>query len=296
MKALNKWWQTFYRDEESKKQLGKLKLSVSKELENNTLDSEKIIEQIELLPFYLRQGDYKEILTELIEKPKLKIASYDDLERFGTFISDINVNMEHVFYNLLNTTAEDIKLLNISEKIENTKIKDLKPIHSSIMLKKGEASYFEEASDFYQEKTKRRVEGRSSGVSLRVVRGMSVRLGQSAGDVISYDEIAHNDSGILTITNKRIVFVGNGKCWEILLSKIMKVVLINMVGEYGVSLSATNSGKQKIVIFEDRYTHIIANKLIQLLGKEASDKSSEYKEVEYKEEDVIISNFEMYDY
>lgn len=72
----------------------------------------------------------------------------------------------------------------------------------------------------YEEKTGKRYEGGSRGVSVRICKGVYYRIGASKGHAVDYSYTNPIGSGILAITNKNIIFHGQ-KAIKIPIGKII---------------------------------------------------------------------------
>lgn len=84
------------------------------------------------------------------------------------------------------------------------------------------------------------------GPSFRVAKGVSFRLGASAGASESHDELRAIDAGTLMLTNLRLIFVGSKRTTSIPLEKI-----INLDTEgFSDSLRINREGKQKAEVFQ----------------------------------------------
>jgi len=66
-------------------------------------------------------------------------------------------------------------------------------------------------TSFYEPRSVRVYQGGSSGVSFRVAKGMSFRVGQSRGQSESHDELRMLDQGDFIITSQRVIFCGSTK-------------------------------------------------------------------------------------
>ena len=78
--------------------------------------------------------------------------------------------------------------------------------------------------DYYEDKTRRETVGRSSGVSVRVAKGVYFRTGASRGHSVEYTDTLHRGSGTLVITNKHLYFGGSGlKALRVRHDKIVSV-------------------------------------------------------------------------
>ncbi|HMT20140.1 MAG TPA: hypothetical protein PKE20_02655 [Promineifilum sp.] len=75
--------------------------------------------------------------------------------------------------------------------------------------------------DYLQPRTRTTYEGRSSGVSIRVMKGIYYRTGQFKGNPVQTTQIVPVDTGILAVTNKHLYFVGSTKTQRIPFSKII---------------------------------------------------------------------------
>jgi hypothetical protein len=69
--------------------------------------------------------------------------------------------------------------------------------------------------DYFEERTQRHYEGRSSGVSIRIVRGVYYRVGAFKGQPVDTQYLAHVDTGLLGVTDKNIYFSGQSKTLRI---------------------------------------------------------------------------------
>ena len=71
-------------------------------------------------------------------------------------------------------------------------------------------------------RVKREIVGRSAGTSVRVAKGVSVRVGASRGTPVESDEIVGRGTGIMAVTTKHIYFNGE-RSFRIRLDKIVSV-------------------------------------------------------------------------
>lgn len=95
---------------------------------------------------------------------------------------------------------------------------------TNIILKKGEVAHFSYFADLIEERAVRgrgRYQGGSTGVSFRVSKGVSFRVGQSRGTYHSDREPVAVSSGKLIVTNKRIIFDGDKKGFNITIGQLL---------------------------------------------------------------------------
>lgn len=92
-----------------------------------------------------------------------------------------------------------------------------------LLLKPSEIAYIEQPATLSITENKVvGTTGRSSGVSMRVAKGMYVRTGGSGGRKI-YDDVTTTYDGILSITNQRVSFMQDRKAFEIRLDKLTNI-------------------------------------------------------------------------
>ena len=130
----------------------------------------------------------------------------------------------------------------IIEALESGDFSGLPPIQEPpVMLKKGEEALLvmPDAVDLYEERVRHEYQGGTAGVSLRVAKGMSVRAGGFKGERVPVSEQKHIDTGSLTVTNKRLIFIGPSKSTSFATNKIL-----NVEG-YDDGIRVNREGKQK---------------------------------------------------
>ena len=92
--------------------------------------------------------------------------------------------------------------------------------------------------------------GGYGGGSVRVAKGVSIRMGGAQGRSTSHDELTNIDTGTLTISNKRIVYSGSTKNYDIPLTKVVNLT------PFRDALEVQVSNKQKPEYFKgtEKYT------------------------------------------
>ena len=85
--------------------------------------------------------------------------------------------------------------------------------------------------------------GTYGGPSFRVSKGVSFKLGGGQSRSVSHEEIMDVDTGILTITNKRLVFTGQKKTINYNLNKIISIT------PYSEGVGIQRENKQKTEYF-----------------------------------------------
>ena len=131
------------------------------------------------------------------------------------------------------------------------KNQSLPPVPTDIILKPGESAFYSTPSALYETRAVRTYQAAHSGV--RVAKG--VYIGGTSGRSISTQQWAALDTGRLTITNQRLVFVGGKEDRTIPLKKIVSVnsslteILVSVEGrQKTIALAVPNPLIAKFII------------------------------------------------
>jgi hypothetical protein len=134
----------------------------------------------------------------------------------------------------------------------------------TLILQKAEEAHWAEPASLIEERVVgRRYVGGSHGVSFRIAKGISYRVGASRGQLIVDKANVPVSSGDLILTNKRIVFRGDKKSFNYRLDKLLDVQL------YSDGLLLTDSaGKPRLVNFQSsRNSDIVGSILTQTINR-----------------------------
>ena len=125
------------------------------------------------------------------------------------------------------------------------KLPALLSISTNIILHKGEVAYLEEQSDLFEPHSVRTYTGGTRGVSVPVpgLKGVRYRVGGLKGTSESHEELRKIDSGVLLLTNKKLVFAGNNRLKTIKLEKVVQVF------PYSDAIKVAVEGKRKLSYF-----------------------------------------------
>jgi len=113
-------------------------------------------------------------------------------------------------------------------------------IDTSLNLKKGEMAHLQDGSAVMLEERSVSVSNRGGG-AVRVAKGLY--LGGSQSVSRRHEEMKEIDSGQLTFTNQRIVFIGSTKTKQFSLNKIIQIE------QYADGFSISYEGKEKKTLF-----------------------------------------------
>jgi hypothetical protein len=117
----------------------------------------------------------------------------------------------------------------------------------NVVLEPGESAFWSQPASLYENKVvRRRYEGGSRGVSIRVAKGVSFRVGNHRGQSVSETADVPVAFGEFIITSHRLLFVGDKKSFSAPLKKVLHLE----PAHDGVRFSETNRQKPRLVLFQ----------------------------------------------
>jgi hypothetical protein len=123
------------------------------------------------------------------------------------------------------------------------------PAVTNLITQKGEKIYWSEPCTLAEEKVIRRsYQGGSSGMSFRIMKGVSYRVGSSRGHLVSETGVVAVSEGDLILTSKRVVFRGDKKSFASKLDNILDVQLFSN----GFQFSENNKAKPRLMKFKQQ--------------------------------------------
>jgi hypothetical protein len=163
------------------------------------------------------------------------------------------------------TLGELLSVLFVQRRLYEVSQGRLTPITvTGLNLYANEKAYWAEPVTLYENKMVRRESvGRSHGVSLRIMRGVSYRIGGSKGQSMPIYEDVAVAQGQLIFTNQRVVFKGD--------RRTMMVMLKDVIGAdpyTNAIVMHTNTSKQPLNFHYVRpeSAELVAQILTQLLA------------------------------
>jgi hypothetical protein len=137
-----------------------------------------------------------------------------------------------------------------------------------VVLRKGESVHWIEPAKLWEEHVvSRRFEGGSSGVSIRVAKGLSFRVGQSRGHYVADTADVPVSEGNFIITNRRLIFQGQAKSFETKLDKLLEME--NHLD--GIRYSESNKQKRRMLQYYSKNGDIIVEILNQVIARFGMD-------------------------
>jgi len=147
----------------------------------------------------------------------------DVLDALGIGDADLNSRYLPVMKQLILGRANDGRLPTVDDP--------------QLMAQRDEVVHQEEPAALVKEVAVREYRGGSAGVSFRVAKGVRLNTGRQRGQMVTVGtEIQLADTGVLSITSKRVVFSGQKKTIE---SKYAKLVGLQVFSD-AIAISVSN--------------------------------------------------------
>lgn len=216
-------------------------------LSENDIDEMRI--QAFTTAFASAKADEK--VTKKEEQELLKIQKY-----LG--ISDVEIQSD----------KKELNRLRLLYEIQQGNIPSIQV--TNLVMQKNEKAYWKEPAILAEERViSRHYEGGSRGMSFRVMKGVSYRVGSYRGHPVSKKGIVPVSVGELIITNKRLIFRGDKKSLATKLDKILDIQLYTN----GLFLSLSNRVKQVMIKFAEEGNHHIIGAVMSYAINHYGDKS-----------------------
>ncbi len=89
------------------------------------------------------------------------------------------------------------------------------------LQKKEKIAWLFNSAEYHKMKTLRTYVGGSTGVSVRIAKGLYWRVGAFLGHTLSRDEMVYQGTGMMAVTQKHIYFSGPGKSFRVPYAKVV---------------------------------------------------------------------------
>ncbi len=142
--------------------------------------------------------------------------SPDELEELESISKSLNVNLD-----LDSKSREAFDKMKRYWIIENG---ELPALQVDINLQKNETCYVQTRADWHELRTvTKRINYAGPSARIKIMKGLSYRVGSVSVERVTSEHMQHLDSGILYVTNKRLIFTGQKKNANIRLDKILSI-------------------------------------------------------------------------
>lgn len=157
----------------------------------------------------------------------------------------------------IQTTKKELAHLRLLNEIQKGNLPTI--TLTNLVTTKGEIGYWAEPAILAEEKVIRRnYQGGSQGVSLRIMKGVSYRVGASRGHIVNQTGLVPVSTGDIIITNKRIIFRGDGKSFAVKLDKLLDMQIFSN----GLQFSENNKSKPRLVKFKEQGNYDIVGAIL----------------------------------
>jgi hypothetical protein len=185
-----------------RKQLKELKATVLSLVSDGVLtNEEKVLLKQREVELGLSEDDIGRWSREIFE------AAFRGAKQHGHISPEREAELIEIqdYLNLVESEVPQIKAeIRRSRRLFEIEHGNIPPVQApNIVLKDGESAYWIEPGTLYEERVVRRhYEGGSSGVSFRIVKGVTFRVGAHRGQLVAQTGNVPVSSGRLVITNR----------------------------------------------------------------------------------------------
>ena len=163
---------------------------------------------------------------------------------------------------------KELARLRLLNEIQQGNMPTMPPI-TNLVTQKGEKVYWAEPSILAEEKViSRKYQGGSQGMSFRVMKGVSYRVGGHRGHITSETGVVAVSDGELILTSNRVIFRGDKKSFAVKLDKILDIQLFTN----GFQFSENNKSKPRLVKFKEQGNHDIIGAILSFAINHYGDK------------------------
>ncbi|WKZ29370.1 MAG: hypothetical protein QY323_01410 [Patescibacteria group bacterium] len=146
----------------------------------------------------------------------------------------------------IHNDKKELARLRLLNEIRQGNMPVIRPVMNLITLK-SEKVYWAEPVILVEEKViRRRYQGGSQGISLRVMKGVSFRIGGHRGHIESETGLVDVCEGELILTSRRAIFRGEKKSFA---SKLENILDLNFYSD-GIRFSENNKSRPRLLKFK----------------------------------------------
>lgn len=163
-----------------------------------------------------------------------------------------------------NKVGSDLNLYFTLNEIESGRLPRTHP--ANVILQKGETGHYSSPAYILEEKVvARRTVGSSRGTSIRIMKGVSYRIGASKGRIENETAMVRVSEGTFAVTNKRLIFSGDKKSFSAEYKKLLDIQLFSD----GIQFSLTSRQKPIIVgLHNSKNVEIIATLVSYIINQD----------------------------
>jgi hypothetical protein len=122
--------------------------------------------------------------------------------------------------NAITESKKQVARLHLLYEIQHGNVPNISV--QDLILQKNETAHWSEAASLLEERVvNRRYVGSSQGVSIRIAKGVTYRVGSQRGHLVSDTAVVPVSTGALVVTNKRLIFRGDKKSFNFRLDKLL---------------------------------------------------------------------------
>lgn len=155
--------------------------------------------------------------------------------------------------NILVPQRAELTLFRLLSRLESESLPVIDPPGGFVKKKRESVHWIVPDVIFFEERMQTSYSGVSQGVSFRIAKGVSYRVGGHRGNIRRTPQMTEIDRGRLVITDERIIFLGTRRRQ---ISEFKKLVEFQLFSD-GLQISVENRQKSALYQFSPAYSEIV---------------------------------------
>ena len=184
---------------------------------------EKVLAKFPMAPSEIKDAYYYVLNKAATNFMRNGIITNAEQQKIDDFVNLLSLPLNNLPTKYQNTNISKLGQMTILKNIQNGIIPKSN-IGAPILLGKNESILWTYCGvNLYLEKITKEWVGRSSGYNIRIMKGISYRVGQMKGRPVEHSSMELNGIGLLYVTNKNLIFQSQEKGLKIPFTKIIGI-------------------------------------------------------------------------
>jgi ribosomal protein L30E len=188
-------------------------------IEIESIINDNFIKKDEVRPILVRA--YEKAVGELLENGEISIVAEAELSKYQKYynLKQIELNVNGAMEKIAKAAIVRDILLGRVEKIEIGYEGNL----PFIFQKSEKLIWVFNNAEYLEKQNKIQYQGKTSGISIKIAKGLHYRTGSFKGNPIATQELKFIDTGIVALTDLSIYFASNSKKFKVPYNKLIAI-------------------------------------------------------------------------
>lgn len=210
--------------------------------------------------FNVSESFEHEVFLEMLEKASVNfmkdgVLTDSEQRHIDEYVSRTGISMSNLPEKYQNSEIAKIGQASVLRDFRKGIYPVGRPLLPVLLGKNEHVLWVYNGVSMYMEKVERETVGRSSGVSVRLCKGVTYRVGQFKGHPVEHSRMNLEGNGALIVTDKNLFFYSQQKTCKIPFSKIVGIT------PYSDGVEVHRDGNAKRLVFEGFDSWFIMNLL-----------------------------------